>query len=194
MINTKGGVGKTTTAICMAELSRGRTVLVDATQDKNLKAYYQVPPKKRKHKIRENLDLISISSSPGLRSALPYPFVIIDTQPFLNELTFHIAKNSDIIIIPCIYDLWAIESAKICIEALSRYSQRICLLPTKYRWYWKKHHQRFGVMREMIGIEMLEPIPFIRSVENISFDGTISNTNILKYYRKSLEGFYETIL
>jgi cellulose biosynthesis protein BcsQ len=44
LINTKGGVGKTTSAIALSEIAGPGALMIDASQESNLTAFYGVAP------------------------------------------------------------------------------------------------------------------------------------------------------
>lgn len=156
--NTKGGVGKTTSAIALAELLKN-VLLIDASQDSNLTAYYQVPTdarqnnlysllfekKKLKDCIYSNIIPASIKTADDYKLNpdilkkklvnIPFPNVIIDTQPNFGNLTRAMIEFSNIVIIPVDMDLWSAESGLILAGNIAKIRKeiKVYILPTKYR-------------------------------------------------------------
>lgn len=207
-INTKGGVGKTTSAIALSEIAGDGVLMVDASQESNLTAFYQVDPSiSKKHNIEswirkgDEKAVVSVNgrhiipatlqtAADSLRLVdLPdYPVTIIDTQPTLSNFVRSIAKLSDVIVIPCDMDLYSIESAGMVSNVLGGDGKKIYALPTKFRRLNSIDRKLLKIMADKLRVEVLPPIRFSRSANKISFDGKFNNKSLLSDYRKSFGG------
>lgn len=207
LINTKGGVGKTTTAIALSEIAGENTLLVDASQESNLTAFCRVDPATaRKHNIEtwiRKADKHAVVHVNGKRIIpatvqtaadtlrlhdLPqYPLTIIDTQPTLSGFVRSIAKLSDAIIIPCDMDLYSVESAKMVMTQVGD-GKRVWILPTKYRRLNRVDRALLKLMREKLDGQVLRPIRYDTRANQISFTGEFCNAGLLSDYRKSFNG------
>lgn len=211
--NTKGGVGKTTSAIALAELLKN-VLLIDASQDSNLTAYYQVPEDARKNNlysllfekkkvkdcIYSNIIPASIKTADDYKLSadvikkklvnLPFPNVIIDTQPNFGSLTRAMIEFSNIVIIPVDMDLWSAESGLILAGNISKIKKeiKIYILPTKYRNNKISKQVISFIQKNSKDNFVLTPINYNKKTSQISMEGRLDNKKLLRDYKKAMEG------
>jgi len=110
LVNQKGGVGKTTTAVNLASsLARKnhRVVLVDLDPQGSATKWHDVEGNQA-FEILNRSNLSAASDLGALSTA--YDYVVVDAPPAINELTRNILEVSDVTVIPVTpssLDLWA---------------------------------------------------------------------------------------
>lgn len=110
LVNQKGGVGKTTTAVNLASsLARKnlRLVLVDLDPQGSATKWHDVEGNQA-FEILNRSNLFTASDLEALSTA--YDYVIVDAPPAINELTRNVLEVSDVTVIPVTpssLDLWA---------------------------------------------------------------------------------------
>jgi len=117
VVNQKGGVGKTTTAVSLASRfakTERKTLLVDLDPQANATASFGAGPAEETFqitKIYEHLDLMPSSKKLSfidlhsdyvkkLLDKLEYEFILIDCPPTLNSLSINAINAADLLIIP----------------------------------------------------------------------------------------------
>lgn len=181
-LQVKGGVGKTLSCIILSEILGGKKLLVDASQEQSLRSYYQVKAGPRPVRVADDLDMACVKSPAEFRRLPPYPAVIIDTQPVLNQLTLHLASVSDLIVCPVDMDIQAVEAAATVIKSVGR---PVTVLPTKYAWWRPIDRKVLALMRERLTADVLDPIRYYRRASEIPFYGKITFGAITENYRRS---------
>ena len=117
MVNQKGGVGKSTLAICLAYesvLQGNRVLLVDADPQASIMRW--TDNRKESYPLSHRLSAIALPKK-TLHRDLPsmehdYDIIIIDSAPRLSDITISVIAASDFILVPCTpspYDIWASE-------------------------------------------------------------------------------------
>lgn len=130
LINSKGGVGKTTLALNLARYVQmyyckivpedicKKVLLVDADEQGTLRTWHNVGG-------CQHLDLIiadtkqSIAKLPNILKESNYDFVFIDTPPTMNEIIGSAVNISDVVLIPIkpsAFDVWASKDVRELIE------------------------------------------------------------------------------
>lgn len=110
LVNQKGGVGKTTTAVNLASsLARKnhRVVLVDLDPQGSATKWHAVEG----NQAFEILNRSNLSAATDLGAlSTAYDYVVVDAPPAINELTRNVLEVSDVTVIPVTpssLDLWA---------------------------------------------------------------------------------------
>jgi cellulose biosynthesis protein BcsQ len=211
LINFKGGVGKTTSTILLSTLLKDKTLLVDASQESNLTAYYDLDPQVTSgHNLHSYLTkadtsaIMNISDTidliPGslrtfqkdlmLKSLPQYPYVLIDTQPAFSVFVQSIVRISEAVLIPSDMDFWSFETALQVATQVRNHNKdaAIFILPTKYRFWRSSDRKLIAHFKELLpsvqGLSMLPPVRFVLSASNISrHEGRISRSLVKDYTR-----------
>lgn len=125
LVNQKGGVGKTTLAVCLAYqawLSGERVLLVDADPQQSIMEWSD----KREKELPEHFSVVGMAKN-TLHRDLPrvakdYGITIIDAPPRTTDIARSTIVASDLVIIPCTpspYDVWASKEAIKIIKEIS---------------------------------------------------------------------------
>lgn len=118
LCHQKGGVGKSTVTICLAEAAADeglRVLVVDADPQRTTSTWHAVRSQKGRTRDPELIDLEP--GSDDLRRALPqahgYDLVLIDCPPRHGEVQAQALVVADLVLMPCgptAADAWALGS------------------------------------------------------------------------------------
>ena len=117
LVNQKGGVGKTTLAVCLAYqawLDGERVLLVDADPQQSIMDWSD----KRYTELPDGLSVIGMAKN-TLHRDLPrvakdYSVVVIDSPPRTTDIARSAVVASDLVVMPCTpspWDIWACKEA-----------------------------------------------------------------------------------
>ncbi len=212
VINTSGGVGKTTTAIALALLAKGKTLLVDASHESSLTAFFEPDKYKvERHNffsfisgkssfadcvihINPNLDLLpgfdtmeDDTRKVDLKLDLPYSNFIIDTQPAYSNINKACILFSNLVLFPCRVKLNMIESVANYAQQLTK---RCAVLPTMYKSWFPPERKEMIHFNLIKNVEILPYTKYYLMAETQFSKGKL-HKKLLQNYKDSIGGLYE---
>jgi len=160
-VNTiRGGSGKTLFSILLGTYLEKKVLLIDCDIQNSLSFWSQVPDQSKNlfnaiinrdakeniQKINELIDIISSdirlldiqSLEPGrfdfLTELTDYDYIVIDTPPTYNGIIYNCFQISDIVILPCMLDLFSFKSISYTVKKIQqmKMNQKIKVLVNQY--------------------------------------------------------------
>lgn len=163
LINSRGGVAKTTSVIYLAELIP-EAILIDSTQDRTLEKYI--------------IKFKGVKVDTSLRAK--HKIAIVDTQPVIDSRTLRVARDSDLIIIPTTLEEWSLETAREVQGLVRKKNKNIIVLPTQYK-PWSSYQRK-----ELKKLDTI-PIRYSMSADSNKRKGQLDK-KLLSDYRKVYDG------
>lgn len=130
LLNSKGGVGKTTLAINIAHLLTGKKLLIDADPQASLSDWHNLfsTPASIEYECVEATKRGALQSAYDMGAALDYNYAVIDTPGKMHDLTGAALGFSDLVIVPIQpspLDVWATVDSLDLVRAARRANPKL---------------------------------------------------------------------
>jgi len=185
-VNTiRGGSGKTLFSILLGIYLHAKVLLIDCDIQNSLSFWSQVPDQSKNlfnaiinrdaksnvQKVNELIDIIPSdirlldiqSLAPGrfdfLTELTDYEYIIFDTPPTYNGIIYNCFQISDIVILPCMLDLFSFKSISYTVKKIQqiKLNVQIKILVNQYEFCGEKNSYASQLLYQLRNHEDIRP-------------------------------------